>query len=294
MNKKHNPQKVKRNFLFSSHNRGQVLTAMVLPFAALFIAVVFSACDILPALAASSTLPDSIVSEEPPDTSEIVSVVETVGPSELETLPEPVSIVEEALPDVVLIDSVEVLQMPELLNGCEIASLTAALISAGFEADKLVLADEYLPQSESYWGADPELVYMGNPRYSSGWYCFEPPIVEAADKFLSDFGSAMRAQAVNLNPDALIEKLACGIPVIAWITTDMRSPRHSVSAGWTGNDGEWFSPYVNVHCVLVVGFDILIDEITFMDPMGGFRNDNIATFFSIYEELGSRSVTIEF
>ena len=49
-----------------------------------------------------------------------------------------------------------ILQNPELPNGCEITSLCMLLRYLGFDADKCILADRYLPRTETWWGTDPD------------------------------------------------------------------------------------------------------------------------------------------
>ena len=71
----------------------------------------------------------------------------------------------------------QILQNPELPNGCEITSCCEVLRFLGFPADKCDLADNYLPQSKAWYGTDPNLLYMGNPRLDgdtpdTGYYCF--------------------------------------------------------------------------------------------------------------------------
>ena len=85
----------------------------------------------------------------------------------------------------------QILQNPELPNGCEITSLCMLLRYWGYDADKCVLADRYLPRTETWWGTDPDLAYMGNPHLEDdspacGYYCFAGPIVAAATAYLAD------------------------------------------------------------------------------------------------------------
>ena len=93
----------------------------------------------------------------------------------------------------ILLDVPQILQNPELPNGCEITSLCEVLRYLGFDADKCQLADHYLPRSERWYGADPDRVYMGNPHLDdgspeTGYYCFAGPIAAAARRYLADHG----------------------------------------------------------------------------------------------------------
>lgn len=288
-----------------SLTRQQLSTAMTSLLLAFLVIVGFMVGGIYTAYASNNITPDFIENGQSDEiTTEIITSEVNTSDTEksdeefvqIDAGKEPVSV-----PDAVFIDSMQILQNPELPNGCEITTLTCALVSCGYPADKLLLADEYLPKSDSYWGADPEKVYMGNPRHSSknpggytqGWYCYEGPILEAANKYLAEQSSIFRARAENLERDALLDKLANGVPVIAWITTNVAGPKHSSSVGWYDDAGQWFIPYVNVHCVLVVGYNLSLSEVGLMDPLSGFKTVSIDTFFSVYEQMGSRSITIE-
>ena len=64
----------------------------------------------------------------------------------------------------ILLPVPQILQNPELPNGCEITSCCEVLRYLGFAPDKCELADHYLPRSAQWYGADPDEVYMGNPH----------------------------------------------------------------------------------------------------------------------------------
>lgn len=64
----------------------------------------------------------------------------------------------------ILLPVPQILQNPELPNGCEITSCCEVLHYLGFAPDKCELADYYLPRSARWYGADPDEVYMGNPH----------------------------------------------------------------------------------------------------------------------------------
>ena len=67
----------------------------------------------------------------------------------------------------ILLPVPQILQNPELPNGCEITSCCEVLHYLGFAPDKCELADHYLPRSAQWYGADPDEVYMGKPT----WLC---------------------------------------------------------------------------------------------------------------------------
>lgn len=59
----------------------------------------------------------------------------------------------------ILLPVPQILQNPELPNGCEITSCCEVLHYLGFAPDKCELADYYLPRSAQWYGADPDEVY---------------------------------------------------------------------------------------------------------------------------------------
>ena len=110
----------------------------------------------------------------------------------------------------ILLPVPQILQNPELPNGCEITSCCEVLHYLGFAPDKCELADYYLPRSAQWYGADPDEVYMGNPHLDdgspeTGYYCFAGPIVQAANAYLAVQGSSCRAYDLT----ALAGRLLC-------------------------------------------------------------------------------------
>ena len=55
----------------------------------------------------------------------------------------------------ILLPVPQILQNPELPNGCEITSCCEVLHYLGFAPDKCELADYYLPRSAQWYGAYP-------------------------------------------------------------------------------------------------------------------------------------------
>lgn len=157
---------------------------------------------------------------------------------------------------------------------------------------------DYLPrQSFSYsgpnrYGPDPEQAYAGDPASSSnGWYCFEGPIIEAANAWLRDQGSSLRAQSeTGANMDRLEKLLRQGTPVAVWFTQDYEQPRFNTSFTWTLPDGSTYTPYGNLHCVVLTGMDET--QCYLADPMQGDSVIERDRFESIYTAMGSRAVVL--
>lgn len=191
-----------------------------------------------------------------------------------------------------------VLQNPQLPNGCEAASLATLLQYSGFSVDLGSLAADYLPcQSFTYnglnrYGPDPEKAYAGDPfSTTNGWYCFEGPVVEAANAYLRAQGSDLRAQAVTGADIAELEHLLRqGRPVAVWFTQDYEQPRQNTSFTWTLPNGHTYTPYANLHCVVLSGMDG--QQCYLADPMQGSTSIPRDQFESIYTAMGSRAVVL--
>lgn len=192
-----------------------------------------------------------------------------------------------------------VLQNPQLPNGCEAASLATLLQYSGFSVDLGSLAADYLPcQQFTYnglnrYGPDPEKAYAGDPfSTTNGWYCFEGPVVEAANAYLRAQGSDLRAEAITGADMAQLEQLLRqGRPVAVWFTQDYEQPRQNTSFTWTLPNGRTYTPYANLHCVVLCGMDG--QQCHLADPMQGSTSIERDRFESIYTAMGSRAVVLQ-
>ena len=191
-----------------------------------------------------------------------------------------------------------VLQNPTLPNGCEAASLATLLRYAGVEADAAELAMEWIPRQEfSYsgpdrFGPDPEEAYAGDPTSpSGGWYCFAAPVVQGANNYLAFIGSSLRAEDLTGASFAKLEQqLADGRPVAVWFTQDYADPRFSEGFTWTLPTGEEYSPYANLHCLVLAGVEG--GDCLLADPLSGNTRVDKDTFERIYTAMGSRALVV--
>lgn len=191
-----------------------------------------------------------------------------------------------------------VLQNPALPNGCEAASLATLLHYAGVEADAVELAMEWIPRQEfSYsgpdrFGPDPDEAYAGDPTSASGgWYCFAGPVVEGANGYLEFIGSSLRAEDLTGADFAKLEKrLANGQPVAVWFTQDYQGPRLNEGFTWTLPSGEEYTPYANLHCLVLAGVEG--GDCLLADPLSGSTRVDKETFERIYTAMGSRALAV--
>ena len=180
-------------------------------------------------------------------------------------------------------------QKPELPSGCEITSLTTVLNFYGYDVSKTDMADNYLPKSntsKNFWK-----VFIGNPRYNTGFGCYAQPITEAANKYLDEQGSALKAYDYSGVPfEQLLFEVQSGRPVVIWGTINMEKPYYSYK--WTLEDGSevrWIRPE---HCLVLIGYDLNKGTAIISDPMRGIVEYNLDTVKSRYTALHSQCVII--
>lgn len=198
-----------------------------------------------------------------------------------------------------MLDVQPVFQNPELPNGCEAASLAALLQYQGFSVSPADLAAGYLPMTEfSYsgpnrYGPDPDEAYAGDPfSAKNGWYCMEGPVIEAANGYLADQGSALTARKITgAGMDELLDQLRQGHPVAVWVTQGYEMPRFNDAFTWTLPNGDTYIPYGNLHCVVLTS----MDETTcyLADPLQGSTSVSRSQFETVYTAMGSRAVVLE-
>lgn len=198
----------------------------------------------------------------------------------------------------VYIDMENILQNPELPVGCEITALTIYLRYLGFDADKVDLAQNYLPKGGNAQYKDDLLYkdsffdyFIGDP-FSRGYGCFANAIVKAAEGYIEDNGGGYDViELSGSHPDVLYDYLAEGIPVICWATDGMIEPEYYES--WYDNaTGEKLDWYLNEHCFVLAGFNMNADIVTLNDPMKGIIDYNINKFETRYEQMYSQAIVI--
>lgn len=189
-------------------------------------------------------------------------------------------------------------QNPELPNGCEVTSLAMALGAAGCPADKLELYRDYLPKADfslaggTRFGPNPEKWYVGDAADpAGGWYCFEGPVVQAANGWLDRCGSGLRARAVTGLSRAELDRGARdGTPLVVWVTLGYAAPQYS-GFSWTLEDGTAYRPYRNLHCVVLAGAEE--GRYRVADPLAGFTWVEKDLFWESFSAMGRRAVVIE-
>ena len=187
-------------------------------------------------------------------------------------------------------------QYPDLPNGCEVTSLAMVLNAAGYQTDGTELFENYMPKQSfiltfnGLYGPDPEEYYAGDAASPVSWYCFEGPVIRAANKFLQDSSSPYRAISVTgLSRDTLEAYISAGIPVIVWVTLYYDEPTIS-DLPWILFSGEEYYPYTNLHCVVLT--EITDAGYVIANPLGEWEEISPEEFWSSFDAMGRRAVII--
>ena len=178
-------------------------------------------------------------------------------------------------------------QNPELPNGCEITSAAIVLNYLGIPADKVTLAEEYLPSYSPYWEADPNVEFMGNPEEELAFYCLPGAVVTAVNDYLAAIGSDYTALDISGAPvEELYQWVADGSPVLVWTTRAFSAPLYNYT--FQLPNGSW--PYSNSHCLVLTGYDT--DTCYLADPMLEVESVERELFEQRYTERGKYAVVI--
>lgn len=191
-----------------------------------------------------------------------------------------------------------ILQNPELPNGCEVTSLAMVLSGAGCPADKLALYRDYMPKADfsqaegRCYGPNPERWYVGDAEDRiGGWYCFQGPVVQAANGWLDHCGSSLRAQDLTGLSRTELERYAqAGTPLVVWVTLRYAAPQYS-EFFWVLEDGAVYRPYRNLHCVVLAG--VQNGQYKIADPINGMEQVDKEIFWDSFSAMGCRAVSVE-
>ena len=181
-------------------------------------------------------------------------------------------------------------QYPELPTGCEVTALTSVLNYYGFNVDKLTMSDEYLDKGNA-WETDFRVAFAGEPRSVYSYGCYAPVIVEAANEYLTEQHSSLRATELKgMEFDNLFNFTENGIPVIVWTTIDLQEGHYS--ATWDTTVGTTVTWYANEHCMALLG--CVGSTVYTADPTSGtIAAYNKDLFRTRYKELFSQAVVIQ-
>ena len=174
-------------------------------------------------------------------------------------------------------------QYPELPTGCESVALTIALRSMGFNLEKTTIVDAYLDYSDG----DFVNAYVGDPYSYEGMGVYPPGLVNAANSYLADQGSKMRAYDITGTAwNDLFVYVEKGYPVLIWVTIDSYAP------SFIGVEQDEWIWYENEHCVVLYEVAHESGQVSISDPTYGDLQQDLESYGRIFAACGSMAVII--
>ncbi|HHX54197.1 MAG TPA: C39 family peptidase [Clostridiales bacterium] len=206
----------------------------------------------------------------------------------------------EDMPKIATLDVKNILQTPELPNGCEITSLTILINHLGFDVDKLTMADKLLDKVKPYTDANPYKENAGDPRDAVKSYgCYAPVIYNTAVKYFSNIVPAAGNTTIyspkdltGTQPRELYRMISEGNPIIVW-TTRQPDTAPDILRSWTAPDGTLINWKHPSHTVVLIGYDYSAGTVTICDPLyEGSMKISMELFELRYRQMGSQAVAV--
>eukprot|EP01121_Diplochlamys_sp_Union-15-3_P004502 TRINITY_DN14686_c0_g1_i1.p1 TRINITY_DN14686_c0_g1~~TRINITY_DN14686_c0_g1_i1.p1 ORF type:complete len:299 (-),score=28.71 TRINITY_DN14686_c0_g1_i1:31-927(-) len=192
-----------------------------------------------------------------------------------------------------LIDVPIICQLPELLNGCEVTSMTMVLRWAGINADKMTLASQVAKDPTPYskvngvvhWG-NPNVGFVGDiTGHTLGYAVYHGPVLELAKRYHG---------AIDLTGQSfeqVLSHVAAGSPV--WVITSFSFEPVPPSDWQTviSPEGSYRMSF-NEHSVVITGFNNAFVWVN--DPYANIKNRqlNRANFEIAWQQFGNQSIVL--
>jgi uncharacterized protein YvpB len=193
------------------------------------------------------------------------------------------------------IDAPLVLQMPELYNGCEIATLTMMFNYYGIDKNKMELVHELkIDPTPIQYDKNGNIRYWGNPNNGfvgditgkrKGYGIYHSALYELLAQYIPT-GVDLTGEEF----ETLEQKVAEGKPVIVWTTVSYTVPAEGQWQVWDSPLGPIKATFQE-HTVLLVGYDQ--EHVYINDP----RKDKKAIkvdkerFINSWEAMGKQALT---
>lgn len=197
-----------------------------------------------------------------------------------------------SLPTSKLLDVTQINQLPELPTGCEITSLTQVLHFLDYDIDKTDLVDNYLDYRDEIFPGCFMEYFVGSPYDPDACGCFAPALMKTANKYLKSQKSPYAAYDLSYSSiNTLFSHVANGEPVIVWTSLDYtnRDIEYQTVQITATESFDW---PVNEHCVVLMGYDLDKNTVTFADPLYGIINRSIDDFKYFYEMYYYQAIVI--
>lgn len=131
--------------------------------------------------------------------------------------------------------------------------------------------------------------FIGDPTTEMGIVCGTGAIVTAANDYLEDIDSKLRAKdKTGAEPEELYQFVSQGVPVVVWCTILMED--RIAEDGWYTEDGEYVD-WANVdHGAVLIGYTN--DTVTIADPISGEVEYSKAQFESVFRSRNNQCVIL--
>lgn len=190
----------------------------------------------------------------------------------------------------VLIQDVPLIyQYPELPTGCESTALTMLLQYHGLAISKTEIATRLpkAPMPQEILGVKqtlhPNSAFIGDPFTYQGYGVYLPPLIDLIHQYLP----YPVLNLTNCEFSSLLQLIDRGVPVMIWVTMDMK-PAY-LTHTWETPSGPftWVAPQ---HTVLMIGYD---DQYIYtLDPLNGRAVYKTENFIQSWENLGKQALAI--
>ncbi len=187
-------------------------------------------------------------------------------------------------------------QMPELLRGCEVTSLSMLLKYIGIDADKMTLAEQIDKDNTPYkivdnvrYFGDPDVGFLGSMTDENkvGYGASHVPIF----KLLENYVKIRAIDLTGSNFDSIYFFLNKNIPVWVITNTDFKKLAENEFYTWITPSGKTIRATNKEHSVLITGYDN--DYIYINDPLSSKHNTKVIkqNFIDAWEQMGKQAVT---
>lgn len=186
------------------------------------------------------------------------------------------------------------LSQNDIPTGCEAVSTVMVLNYLGIDITPEEFINEYLPMEGFYrvgdclYGPDPEEKFAGDPFKKSSLGCYPPVIVEAVES-MDEVLDVYEIKGKTID-EICTEYIAKEIPVLLWVTMDMREPEEGLK--YFLEDGTEYTWTAGEHCMVLCGFD---DSFYYLkDPLAAGKTVKYEKELveKRYEQMGRRGVVI--
>lgn len=199
------------------------------------------------------------------------------------------------IPQKIILDVPLISQLPDLINGCEVTSLTMLLNYTGVSIDKNELVREVkIDTTPMVKDSDGNIIKWGNPNdgfvgdiegYDKAGYSIYPKaLLPLSNKYLNNTAKDLTGETV----DTLIKYLSQKSPILVWVTTDFSVPDNFIT--WTKN-GKQIRATFSEHCVVLTGYDE--NSFYYNDPLNVGKNKVIdkETFEEVWSSMGKLALS---